>query len=46
MEHIKVIGPFVPVGGNVRMFIIRFVLVKFNLNIYVLLFLNIAYIRQ
>ena len=40
------IGPFVPVGGNVRMFIIHFVLVELNLNISVLLWLNIAYIRQ
>ena len=32
MEHRKVIDPFVPVGGNVQMFIIRFVLAKFNLN--------------
>jgi hypothetical protein len=32
MEHIEVIGPFVPVGGSVWMFIIRFVRAEFNLN--------------
>jgi hypothetical protein len=42
MEHTKAVGPFVPVGGSVQMFIIRFVLTEFNLNTSVLLWLNIA----
>jgi hypothetical protein len=42
MEHRKVTDPTVPVGGNVQMFIIRFVRAKFNLNTSVLLWLNIA----
>jgi hypothetical protein len=32
MRHRKVIDPFVPVGGNAQMFIIRFVRARFNLN--------------
>lgn len=46
MEHIKVIGQFVPVGGSVQMFIVRFVLAEFDLNSSVLLWLNIAYIMK
>ena len=45
-EYVKVIGPFVPVGRSVQMFIIRFVLAEFNLNTSVLLWLNIANTRQ
>jgi len=39
-------GPFVPLGGNVQMFIVRFVLAEFNSSTSVLLWLNIAYTRQ
>ena len=46
MEHIKVIGPFVPVGRSVRMFIIRFILAEFSLNTSVLLWSNIAHNGQ
>jgi hypothetical protein len=46
MEYIKVIGPFVPVGGSVQMFIIHFVLTEFNLDTSVFLWLNIAYNSQ